>query len=69
MDREALRLVLWDELSHAEAAKVLECTTNAFEIRYRRARNVVRDLVEDAGDGAKSYVQVDESIPDKGAFQ
>lgn len=42
-DREALRLVLWDALSHAEAAAVLGCTANAFEIRYRRARAAVRD--------------------------
>jgi len=44
-DREALQLVLWDELSHAEAAAVLGCSPNAFELRYRRARNAVRDAV------------------------
>jgi Sigma-70, region 4 len=37
--------VLWDELSHAEAAEVLGCSPNAFELRYRRARNAVRDTV------------------------
>ncbi|HWF81047.1 MAG TPA: sigma factor-like helix-turn-helix DNA-binding protein [Streptosporangiaceae bacterium] len=42
-DREALRLVLWDALSHAEAATLLGCSANAFEIRYRRARAAVRD--------------------------
>lgn len=42
-DREALQLVLWDALSHAEAAAVLGCSANAFEIRYRRARAAVRD--------------------------
>lgn len=44
-DREALRLVLWDELSHSEAAAVLGCTSNAFELRYRRARSAVREAV------------------------
>jgi RNA polymerase sigma factor (sigma-70 family) len=44
-DREALQLVLWDELSHAEAAAVLGCSPNAFEIRYRRARQAVREAV------------------------
>jgi RNA polymerase sigma-70 factor (ECF subfamily) len=44
-DQEALQLVLWDELSHAEAAAVLGCTVNAFELRYRRARNRVRDAI------------------------
>jgi len=47
-DREALQLVLWEELTHAQAATVLNCTVNAFEIRYRRARNTVKDLVEKA---------------------
>jgi RNA polymerase sigma-70 factor (ECF subfamily) len=45
-DREALRLVLWEELTHAQAATVLNCTVNAFEIRYRRARNSVKNAVE-----------------------
>ncbi len=44
-DREALRLVLWDDLTHAEAAAVLGCSPNAFELRYRRARNAVREAV------------------------
>ena len=47
-DREALQLVLWEELTHAQAATVLDCTVNAFEIRYRKARNAVKDLVEKA---------------------
>ena len=37
-DREVLQLVLWEELSHVEAATLLGCSVNAFEIRYRRAR-------------------------------
>lgn len=44
-EREALQLVLWDELTHAEAASVIGCSVNAFELRYRRARNIVRDAV------------------------
>jgi RNA polymerase sigma-70 factor (ECF subfamily) len=48
LDREALQLVLWDGLSHAESATVLGCSENAFELRYRRARNSVRNLVENS---------------------
>lgn len=44
-EREALQLVHWEELSHAEAAAVLGCTVNAFELRYRRARQAVRVAV------------------------
>lgn len=45
-DREALQLVLWEELTHTEAATVLGCTPNAFELRYRRARQAVKAAVE-----------------------
>jgi RNA polymerase sigma factor (sigma-70 family) len=41
-DREALLLVLWDGLSQAEAAAVLQCSPNAVEHRYRRARAAIR---------------------------
>ena len=44
-DREALQLVLWDELSHTEAAAVVGCSPNAFELRYRRARSALRDAL------------------------
>ena len=46
LDREALQLVLWEGLTHQEAAATLGCSVNAFEIRYRRARNAVRIAVE-----------------------
>lgn len=49
-DREALQLVLWEELSHAEAAAVIGCTVNAFELRYRRARQAVRAAVASTTD-------------------
>jgi GDPmannose 4,6-dehydratase len=42
-DREVLRLVLWEDLSHAEAAARLGCSPNAAELRYRRARAHLRD--------------------------
>jgi RNA polymerase sigma-70 factor (ECF subfamily) len=37
-DREAIKLVLWDELSHGEAAQVLGCSVNALSVRLHRAR-------------------------------
>jgi|SRR5690242_1480232 RNA polymerase sigma-70 factor (ECF subfamily) len=57
-DREALQLVLWDEMSHAEAAAVLGCTVNAFELRYRRARNRVRDALAAAWAGTARGAQI-----------
>jgi RNA polymerase sigma-70 factor (ECF subfamily) len=41
-DREALQLVVWDGLSHAEAAQVLECSANAVAIRVHRAKARLR---------------------------
>jgi RNA polymerase sigma factor (sigma-70 family) len=41
-EREALALVLWEELSHAEAARVLGCSVNAVAIRVHRAKARLR---------------------------
>jgi len=38
LDREALRLVAWDGLSHAEAAEVLGCSVNAVALRVHKAK-------------------------------
>ena len=38
-DREAIKLVMWDQLSHDEAAQVLGCSANALGVRLHRARN------------------------------
>lgn len=37
-EREVLRLVAWDGLGPAEAARVLGCSTGAFRVRLHRAR-------------------------------
>jgi RNA polymerase sigma-70 factor (ECF subfamily) len=42
-DREALMLVYWEELSYAEAAKVLGCSVNAVGTRVHRAKNRLRE--------------------------
>jgi RNA polymerase sigma factor (sigma-70 family) len=54
-DREVLRLVLWDGLSHAEAATVMGCSTNAIALRVSRARRRLRHElgVVDAVTGAR----------------
>jgi RNA polymerase sigma-70 factor (ECF subfamily) len=41
-DQEVLRLVLWERLSHAEAAQVLGCSVNAVGLRFKRAKDRVR---------------------------
>ena len=41
-EREAVLLVLWEELSHADAAQVLGCSANAVAIRVHRAKTRLR---------------------------
>ncbi|MGD0321640.1 MAG: sigma-70 family RNA polymerase sigma factor [Acidimicrobiales bacterium] len=36
-ERELVRLVVWEELSHAEVAALLGCSTNAVTIRWHRS--------------------------------
>ncbi|HWD24214.1 MAG TPA: RNA polymerase sigma factor [Acidimicrobiales bacterium] len=49
-EQEVLRLVVWEELSYAEAAEVLECTPNAFAIRLHRARASLREAASRLSD-------------------
>lgn len=44
-DREVLQLVLWDDLTHAEAAAVLGCSVNAVELRFRHAQDRIRNVL------------------------
>jgi RNA polymerase sigma factor (sigma-70 family) len=45
--QEVLALVVWDELSYAEAAAVLKCTVNTFGVRLNRARAAYRAAFEE----------------------
>jgi RNA polymerase sigma-70 factor (ECF subfamily) len=45
-DREALRLVMWEQLPHDEAARVLGCSTNALDVRLHRARKRLRRVLD-----------------------
>ena len=44
-EREAIALVHWEQLSHAEAAQVLGCSVNAVAIRVHRARGRLRQVL------------------------
>lgn len=48
-DREALLLVGWDGLSHADAATVAGCSVTAFKTRVSRARRRLAQLLEPTG--------------------
>jgi RNA polymerase sigma factor (sigma-70 family) len=63
LDREALKLVMWDQLSHEEAAQILGCTANALGVRLHRARNRLQqklgttDRITDSSPERSSYGQ------------
>lgn len=46
-EAEALRLTVWDGLSHEEAADVLDCSVNAVGIRVHRARKRLARMLAD----------------------
>ena len=46
-DREAVMLVTWDDLTQAQAATVLGCSTTALAVRLHRARRRLRRSLED----------------------
>ena len=51
-ERDALRLVVWEGLTHAEAASVLGCSANAVAIRVHRAKGHLREAL--AANGIES---------------
>ena len=46
-DQEVLRLVYWDDLSHAEIAQVLGISVNAVAVRVHRARSRVKARLDE----------------------
>lgn len=53
-DQEVLRLVAWEELTHAQIADVLGISVNAVAIRLHRARQrFAATLPQTSDDGAK----------------
>jgi RNA polymerase sigma factor (sigma-70 family) len=68
-DREAIRLAHWEGLRHDEIATILGLTSNAVELRLRRARaRLRRDLTELLGgeEGVAQLQQDLESLPREG---
>jgi RNA polymerase sigma-70 factor, ECF subfamily len=46
-DREVLRLVCWEDLRPADAARVLGCSAATFRVRLHRARRHLAGLLQD----------------------
>ena len=53
LDREALLLIAWEELSPREAAKALGINPTAFSVRLLRARRRLRAKLDEAPGGAR----------------
>lgn len=56
LDREAIVLVTWYDLSNPEAAAVMDCSTTAFAVRLHRARRRLGRLLLDTDATSRSDV-------------
>jgi RNA polymerase sigma-70 factor (ECF subfamily) len=57
-DREVLRLAAWEQLSTADAARVLGCSESAYKVRLHRARRRLELLL--AGSDAPAEILIPE---------
>ncbi len=46
MHRDVLQLIVWDGLSHPEAAEVLGCTVKTLDVRLHRAKAALRSALD-----------------------
>jgi RNA polymerase sigma-70 factor (ECF subfamily) len=52
-DRDVVRLVLWEGLTHEEVAAVLGCSASASRLRFHRAKARLRTIVEAGEEGGR----------------
>lgn len=65
-DQEVLRLVAWDDLSHAQAAMVLDVSENAVALRVSRARaRLDRHLRSLTGGSRSGHLRGDRTRPEE----
>ena len=60
-EREAILLVTWDGLSHAEAAKIAECSRATFAVRAHRARSHLVEYLDGFRTNVPSEVEAFEA--------
>ncbi len=61
-DREALLLVAWEGLTHAQAAAVIGCSASAFAARHARARRRLASALEASHPGAPAAVNAEGGV-------
>lgn len=59
-ERDAVRLVMWEGLTHEEAGRVLECSANAVALRLHKARKRLEAELERAA-GSSGLVPLSEA--------
>ena len=60
-EREALQLVYWEQLSHAEAAVVVGCSANAVTIRVHRAKAKLRQALSAGHTAGRTVPSADQA--------
>ena len=59
-DREVVRLIGWEGLTHAEVGFILGCSPNAVAIRWHRALKRIKTLLD--SEGTDSSAKAAESV-------
>jgi RNA polymerase sigma-70 factor (ECF subfamily) len=65
-DRDVLSLVLWEQLSHSEAAQVLGCSVNAVGLRLHKAKSRLRAQLTARQQQAVERPRGRDDLPTKG---
>jgi RNA polymerase sigma factor (sigma-70 family) len=69
-DRDVLSLVFWEQLTHAEAAKLLGCSSNAVALRILKAKDRLRALLEsDQGEVGEGVDKQNDEAEHEGSAQ
>lgn len=67
-DRDVLSLVLWEQLSHSEAARVLGCSVNAVALRLHKARCRLRKELALGHEPSVNFPRESNGLPAKEGF-
>ena len=66
-EREVLRLVAWEGLSTADAARVFGCSPGAFRVRLHRARRKLAKELKNAGIGSHETCRASSRTAEEGS--
>jgi RNA polymerase sigma-70 factor (ECF subfamily) len=64
-DRELVKLIVWDGLTHAEVATLLGCSTNAVGIRWHRPLKRLRSELAEPTNHTRSTLTMTQALSEE----